>query len=84
MSFSFIGVALAAAYLFCAAKAQWIQCSSQYGSPTLRNCHAALDAMAAVPNPMTQFLIGPRDGEHVPDISLPFSIQVGECSSLYA
>lgn len=80
MSFSFISVAVAAATLFTTARSQWIQCGTEYGFPTLRNCHAALDAMAAVPNPGSHFLIGPRHASITPDVHLPFTIQVGGCS----
>ena len=74
------GVTIAVAFLFSAAHTQWVQCGTQYGSPTLRNCHAALEAIRAVPNPMATFLLGPRHGPHEPDIYLPFSLQVGESS----
>lgn len=84
MSSSLVYVAVAVVLLFSAAHSQSVHCGPEYGFPTLRDCHAALNMVAAVPNPGAQFLVGPRSGPSVPDVYLPISIQVGGCSSLCA
>lgn len=84
MSSLLVSIAIVVACLFSAARSQWVHCGPDFGFPTLRNCQAALDVIAAVPHPETAFMIGPRVVLPLPDVYLPFSIQLGAFSPLCA
>lgn len=80
MSPLLVSIAIAVAFLFSPARSQWVHCGPEFGFPTLGNCQAALDVMAAVPHPETAFVVGPREVLPMPDVYLPFSIQLGAFS----
>jgi len=67
MSPLLVSIAIAVAFLFSPARSQWVHCGPEFGFPTLGNCQAALDVMAAVPHPETAFVVGPREVLPMPD-----------------